>query len=43
MTGASPFREPARRTWLAAEAPDLEPEDRDRLVGQGQWAGRAVA
>jgi hypothetical protein len=37
VTEANPFREAARRTWLAAEAPDLETEDRDRLMRLGQW------
>lgn len=37
MTEANPFRGVARRTWLAAEAPDLEAEERDRLLRQGQW------
>jgi hypothetical protein len=28
VTEANPFRQAARRIWLAAEAPDLEPEER---------------
>jgi hypothetical protein len=36
MNEANPFREAARRIWLAAEALDLEPEERERLMRQGQ-------
>jgi hypothetical protein len=40
---ANPFREAAGRIWLAAEAPDLEPEQRERLMRQGQWCEEEAA
>jgi hypothetical protein len=40
---ANPFRKAARRIWLAAEAHDLDPEDRERLMRQGQWCEEEAA
>jgi hypothetical protein len=40
---ANPFREAAGWIWLAAEAPDLEPEQRERLMCQGQWCEEEAA
>lgn len=40
MTNAedpNPFRQAARKTWLAAERFGLEPAERERLLRQGQW------
>ena len=40
MTNAedpNPFRQAARKTWLAAEQLGLEPDERERLLRQGQW------
>lgn len=43
MTEANPFRQAATRIWLAAEAPGLEPEQRERLMRQGQWCEEEAA
>ena len=33
----NPFRDAARSTWLAAEQPDLPPDERDRLWRWACW------
>jgi hypothetical protein len=37
VTDDNPFRAAAKRTWLAAEQPDLAEEERERLLRQGAW------